>query len=420
MNYKVEEIKKGVKLHLIKTNKFKTNLFSAFITTPLTKENVTKTALIPKVLKRGSSMFNTQDKISRELEEMYGAELDCGIDKIGDNQVIKFYLEALNDRFLPDEKISDKCVNMLLNVLLNPYTEKGVFSKEYVDGEKENLKQIILGKIDNKARLAMDRCTEEMCKDKPYGLYKFGYVEDINKINENNLFEYYKLLVKNAKIDIYISGDFDIDTMKNIVNENVEIKGINERIPVIAKEEKVEKISEINIINDNMDVTQGKLVIGLSTNEGKKDDIYTALMYNAILGGGSNSKLFQNVREKEGLAYTAGSSYIRTKGIIFIRAGIEIDKYDKAVEVIKEQLQQMKNGDFNDEDINNSRKLLLAGIKNIPEEQDTEITYYLGQELAGTNISIDEYENKINEVSKQAIIDLANKISINTIYFLRN
>ena len=295
-----------------------------------------------------------------------------------------------------------------------------LFSKEYVDGEKENLKQIILGKIDNKARLAMDRCTEEMCKDKPYGLYKFGYVEDIDKIDVENLFEYYEALVKDAKIDIFISGDFDIDTMKNMVIENAEIKGINERNPVIAKEEKVEKSAEINIINDNMDVSQGKLVIGLSTNEEKRDDIYTALMYNAILGGGSNSKLFQNVREKEGLAYTAGSSYIRTKGIIFIRAGIEIDKYDKAVEVIKEQLQQMKNGDFSDEDIDNSRKLLLAGIKNIPEEQDTEITYYLGQELAGTDISIDEYENKVKEVSKQDIIDLANKISINTIYFLRN
>lgn len=421
MNYTVKEIKQGIKVHFIKTNKFKTNLFSVFITTPITRENVTKTALLPKVLRRGSSKYDTQDQISIELEEMYGAELECGIDKIGDDQIIKFYLEALNDKYIPEnEKISSKCLETIFSVVFNPYTVNGKFSDEYVNGEKENLKQIILGKKDNKNKYALDRCTEEMCKDKPYGLYKFGYIEDIENINSESLYNYYKELISNAKIDIFVSGDFEESDMLNLIVNNDDIKNLAQRNAIIAEDSKLESVSEVKIVKDSMDVSQGKLVIGLNTNEENKDESYVALMYNAILGGGANSKLFQNVRERESLAYTAGSNYVKTKGIIFIRCGIEIQNYDKAVQVIKEQLEDMRSGKFSDEDLINSKKLILAGIKNISEEQDTEITYYFGQELAGTNIALDEYEQKVENVNKEQIVDLSNKITMNTIYFLKN
>lgn len=421
MNYTVTELKKGIKVHFIETNKFKTNLFSIFITTPITRENVTKNALLAKVLRRGSSLYNTQDKISIELEEMYGAELDCGIDKIGDDQVIKFYLEALNDKYVPEkEKITKKCIEIIANIVFNPYCIDNKFNAEYVQGEKENLKQLILGKIDNKNKYALDRCTEEMCKDKPYGLYKFGYVEDLEEINEESLYVYYKELISNSKIDIFISGDFEKNNMMELIKQNKDIEGLSQRDAKIAEDVKIEKVSQIKKVEDNMDVSQGKLVIGLNTNEENIDDMYTALMYNAILGGGANSKLFQNVREKESLAYTAGSNYVKTKGIIFIRCGIEIQNYEKAVNVIKQQLEDMKNGNFTEEDLENSKKLILAGIKNISEEQDTEITYYLGQELAGTNVPLEEYETKISKITKQDIVELANKVTINTIYFLKN
>jgi hypothetical protein len=101
MNYQTQEIKEGIKLHLINTNKFKTNLLAVFITMPLSRETVTMEALIPTILKRGTANLNSQEKISIELENMYGSVIDCGIDKIGDNHVIKFYLEAIGDDFIP-------------------------------------------------------------------------------------------------------------------------------------------------------------------------------------------------------------------------------------------------------------------------------------------------------------------------------
>ena len=137
-------------------------------------------------------------------------------------------------------------------------------------------------------------------------------------------------------------------------------------------------------------------------------------------GGDANSKLFQNVREKASLAYTASSSYTRYKNNIFISCGIEIKNYEKALEIIKKQLEDIKNGEFSDEDIASTKKVIISAIKGIEEEQDTEIVYYLGQELSLSNISIKEYIEKIENVTKEQILNVAKKVKINTIYFLKD
>ena len=414
----------GIKIHKIETNQFKTNLYAVFLATPLSRENVTKDALIAAVLRRGTMSIPSQDKISKELEEMYGASFDCGIEKTGDNHIIKFYLEALNEEFLPEkEELTQKCINILLDIVTNPLIENNGFKKEYVDSEKENLKQIINGKIDNKSRYALDRCIEEIFKGEPYGLYKYGYIEDLENITPESLYEYYKKLIQNCKIDIYYSGLFNDNKTEEIINKKLQENKIESRkAEYIVNNETTEKknIEQPKIIEESMDITQGKLVLGLQINDNNKDSRFAASVYNAVLGGGANSKLFQNVREKNSLAYTASSSYIRTKNIILIHCGIDIDKYKKALETIKEQLEDMKKGNFTDEDVEDSKKLIISSIKSISAEQDTEITYDYGQELSGEHITIKEYEEKIQNTTREQIIEIANKININTIYFLKN
>ena len=422
MEYKQIEIKKGIKLNVIQTNKFKTNLIAIMLTTKLDRENVTKNALIPAVLRRGTKTLKTQEEINKKLEEMYGASLDCGLDKTGDNQVLKFYIETVNDEFLPQnsEDMLKKSLEQIFEFVFNPYLENDGFKKEYVEQEKENLKQIIGGKIDNKARYALDRCIEEMYKNQPYGLYKYGYIEDMKNINENNLYEYYKKIINNCKIDIFVSGIVD-EELENIIKENENIKKLQDRIPEYNKIEISAKKSEKeNYVQDSMEVTQGKLIIGMDLDVDNEDLRYDIMIYNCIFGGIANSKLFQNVREKASLAYTASSSYYRFKNNIFINCGIEIKNYDKALEIIKQQIEDMKNGDFTEEEVENAKKGIIASIKTIDDEQDTEITYFFSQELSKNKCDIEQYMEKISGVTKENVVDIANKVSINTIYFLKD
>ena len=423
MNYKKEDLKNGISFHKINTNKFKTNLFAIFLTTKLDRKNVTKNALLAAVLRRGTKNLPTQEDISKALENMYGASFDCGVEKTGDNQVMKFYLESINNEFLPtQENLSKECLEILLDIVFNPYLENGCFKQEYVDGEKENLKQIIEGKIDNKAKYAYDRCIEEMYKNEPYGLYKYGYIEDLNELNAQNLYEYYCNLIKNVKIDIFVSGDLDNNIISEL-KENEIINKLNERNADfnINKENDVkDEVSEPKTITESMQITQGKLILGLDVLDNRKESKYATSVYNIILGGSANSKMFQNVREKASLAYTAGSNYLRQKDNVFIKCGIDIPNYEKALEIIKDQLKQMENGDFTDEDIQNAKIIIDSSVSSIPETQDSEITYYFSQELSDDFVSIEDYVKKINEVTKEQIVDIANKIQINTIYFLKD
>ncbi len=424
MPYKIQEVKRGIKTHMIETNKFKTNLFAIFLSVPLNRESVTQNALIPAVLRRGTANLKTQEEISIALENMYGATLDCGVEKTGDNQTLKFYLETLNDTFLPEqENLSKKAIELLLDVVFNPLTENGNFKKEYVDSEKKTIKRLIEGKIDNKDMYAYNRCIEEMYKNKPYGLYKYGYIEDLDKLDEKNLYEDYKKLLNEAKIDIFVSGNFGNDDIIDVINENINIVNLKPRedkhIINTEEKEKKEKV-EVQTIQEPKDVTQGKLVIGLDIDFYEPDSKYAMCLYNVILGESATSKMFQNVREKAGLAYSARSTYVRQKNNIFIRAGIEISNYEKAVNIIKEQLEDMKNGKFTEEDIENAKKYMVAGIKTVQDEQDSEITYYMGQELSGKLIYFEDYINKINDVTREQIDQIAKNININTIYFLKN
>ena len=424
MSYKTQEIKKGIQAHVIETNKFKTNLFAMFLTVPLNRENITQNALIPAVLRRGKETLKSQEEISIELENMYGATLDCGVEKTGDNQVLKFYLETLNDNFLPNkENLSKKAIELLLDVIFNPLTENNHFKKEYVDSEKKTIKRLIDGRIDNKDMYAYTRCIEEMYKNEPYGLYKYGYIEDLENINEENLYTDYQNLLSIAKIDFFASGELQTDSVISIIEGNQNIQKLQEREDThIVNTEDTEKKKEVQIqtIQDVKDVTQGKLVIGLDIDYYKKDSRYAMCIYNVILGESATSKMFQNVREKAGLAYSARSTYVRQKNNIFIRAGIEIKNYSKALEIIKEQLEDMKNGKFSDEEIDNAKKYMTSGIKTVQDEQDSEITYYMGQELSKTLLTFEEYMDKINSVTREEILEIAKNIHINTIYFLMN
>lgn len=421
MEKRTIEIKKGINLHVIETNKFKTDLVSIFLTTSLTRQNVTKNALIASILRRGSSTMPTSEEISVEMEEMYGASFDTGIDKLGDNQVLKFYIESVADKYIPGDnlEILENSIEKILDLAFNPFLENGRFKEEYLEQEKINLKRLIEGKTDNKAQYAYERILEEMYKGKTYGLYKYGYIEDLEKITAEDLYNVYLELLKNARIDIYISGTVP-GNIKDLVefNGNIEkLEGRNGSIISNSEEEKI--VKEESIVIENRDVTQGKLLLGLDLDidENQKNH---ATVYNTILGGSANSKMFQNVREKEHLAYIAGSSYVKQKNNVIIKSGIDIENYEKALKIIKEQITDMEKGGFSELDMENAKKVIVDSYESTKDEQYSQVTFYYAQEIYGKNVTIDECIESIKKVTKEEVVTIANKAKINTIYFLRN
>ena len=399
-----------MKIKKIETKKFKTNVYALYLTIPLTKENVTYNALIPTVLKRGCEKYNNQLEISKKLEEMYDATFGIGITKVGNNEVLKFYLESLNNNYIPNnEDLSKTSIEMLLNIVMKPYLVNGKFDDDYVEQEKENLKKVIESRKDNKDTYATNRLLEEMFKEEPYGLYKFGNIDEIDNITSKKLYENYKELIKNSEKYLYIVGDVE--------NLNIESYNIDEKEITISKEFPVKISEKENIVKEQMDVTQGKLVIGLNTPNNKQEVI---ALYNTILGKGANSKLFLNVREKEGLAYSAGSTYLKRNNAIIISTGIEVSKYNKAIEVIKNQLKDMEDGNITEKEMKDAKQFINAGLNLINESSENMIEYRFDKDLYSEEIDIEKYRKEIEEIKKEDIVKVAKQIKIDTIYFLGN
>lgn len=399
-----------MKITKIQTKKFKTNVYALYLTIPMKSEDITYNALIPTILKRGCEKYTDQLKISKKLEEMYDATLGIGISKTGNNEVLKFYIESLNNNYIPEnEDLSKTSIEMLLNIVMKPYLVNGKFDGDYVEQEKENLKKVIESRKDNKDTYATNRLLEEMFKEEPYGLYKFGNIDEIDNITSEKLYEKYKELIKNSEKYLYIVGD--------VKNLNIESYNIDEKEITISKEFPVKISEKENIVKEQMDVTQGKLVIGLNTPNNKQEVI---ALYNTILGKGANSKLFLNVREKEGLAYSAGSTYLKRNNAIIISTGIEVSKYNKAVEVIKNQLKDMEDGNITEKEMKDAKQFINAGLNLINESSENMIEYKFDKDLYNEEIDIEKYRKKIEEVKKEDIVKVAKQIKIDTIYFLGN
>ncbi len=425
MNKTSFELKQGIKAHFIKTDLYKTDLSCIIITTPLKRETVTKNALIPFLLRRGTKKLPNISEINKKLEDMYGASFNCGIDKMGDNVVLKFYIESINNEYaLNNEDVLKMNLESLLDIVFDPVQKDDLLNEEFLSLEKENLKKVINKKIDDKDSYALEACISKMYGDEKFGLYKYGYIEDIDSITIKDVSEYYNWLIQNSKIDIFVSGDLNEDEVKEFLNQNNNIKKLRPRTEnyILNNEftESKQIVENVNEITEKMEVTQGKLVMGLDIVSNMENLQVVSVVYNAILGDGANSMMFQNVREKAGLAYSARSTFTKQKLNIFIRCGIQIENYEKAVKIIKEQLENIKNGKFTEEDIKNSKTYLISSLKSVEEEQDTEIIYYIGQEISKMNMTIEEYIEKIKNVTKEQIIELANSVYLNTIYFLRS
>ena len=286
------KLKEGVYLNIVNEDKFKSNLLSYYLIRPLSKEEATKNTLLSLVLKRGTKNYPNSIDIEKKLEELYGSNLSIGINKRGEKQVIRFTMEWARSNYV-DEDYDNEIIQILKEIIFNPVVEDNRFLKKHVDQEKENLRRKIENKINDKDSYATERCIESMCKNERYGIYPLGYVDDLAEIDESNLFEHYQDIVKTSPIEIFYVGNIDKKIIDSLKDSQEILRG---EIISIPEDVLVDSVQTKNIVVDELDVNQGKLVIGYRAGIHHNDRLYNPLILASdILGGGPNSKLFKKV-----------------------------------------------------------------------------------------------------------------------------
>ena len=418
-NNKTINLGKGINLTLIPEEKFKSNLVSIYIQRILDRDEVTMNALLPSIIKSGSEKYPSAREMSYHQDDLYGVSIGADSSKRGESQVITFKIISTDEEYL-DEKIFKKVVKYLDEVVNHPLVIDGGFKEEYVAIEKENLKNRIESIINDKGRYAVERAREEMFKNEKYGISDLGYLADIDKITAKGLYEHYVNIMKTSPIDIVVEGNFDEDEIVEIISNGFDFH--RENIIEIPRADFIKKVDEIKVIKEEMDITQGKLVMGYRCNVDYKDEFkyYSLFVGSNILGGGPHSKLFVNVREKESLCYYIYSSLEKYKTSMFISSGIESENYDKTVELIGEQLKSLKEGKISDEELLNSKSAIISSLKTIKDSLGGSSDFYFSQSMGGTNTTVEKIIEMIEKVTVSDIVEAFKNIELDTIYFLSN
>lgn len=410
-----KQLNNGINLHIDTTDKFKTVTINLYIHNQLA-EDATKYALLPAVLKRGTSSIKTYKEMVKFLENLYGTTMSASVYKKGERHLQQYRLELPQEEYIK-ENILDEGVKFLKDLVFNPFIEGNAFNKNYVLQEKEFHKNLIESRINDKTKYAVDRCYEEMCKEEPFAIYELGKSEDLEVIDEKNLYSYYQNCINTLPIDIYVVGNVDPTYVEDIFRKYFAFQRgqiLNIPSPNIYRE-----VKEVKYVTENLEVTQGKLTLGFRTNvPADSEQYFPLLVYSGVLGGGPFSKLFMNVRERASLAYYAYSRLERFKGLMVISCGIEIENYNKAFDIILKQLKEIEEGNISDYELDSTIKALKTSLNSMKDNATSKSDYYLSQKIAGVVLNIDEFIKKVEKVTKEDVMEVAKKIKLDTVYFM--
>ncbi|WP_172194497.1 EF-P 5-aminopentanol modification-associated protein YfmF [Saccharibacillus qingshengii] len=409
-----------IRIHVLPTKRFKTFAVSLYAGASLQEETVTPIALTPFVLRRGSAAYPETILFRERLEELYGAGFGFDVYKRDGSQIVQFRMDTINDAFVgKEEQLLENSLAFLGETLTRPALENGVFKSKFVDAERDNVRKKLDAIINNKARYAGARCVEEMFAGESYRLNALGKREALEHLDASSLHESYRKWLSEAVLDLYVVGDATLAEVQGIVHKHFDIAGPGHSPYEYARSAKSEGVGNPHIVKETMDVSQGKLNIGFKTSIDYADDRYaSALVYNGVLGGYPHSKLFQNVREKASLAYYASSQYEPHKAFGTIQSGIEIGNYDRALEIIRVQLDAMKAGEITETELSQTQAMLGNDLREIRDSAFQMIHHDFGGRLSGRERSVSELLEQVESMTAQQVAEAAQNFRLDTIYFL--
>ncbi len=414
-----KEIGNGAFFSFVTDPKFKSDRISLCFVTPLKKETATVNALVPFVLRKGCRSCPDFTELNKRLALMYGAILDADVAKHGGNQIIQVSLQFTDDRFaIGGEKMAETAAKLLSDIAFDPnLDENGFFPEIDLELEREFLIDTIESDLNDKRVYAIGKALGLLYEDEPFGIKRYGYVEDAKAITSESLAKAWKDLVKNSGIEIMFAGPGDPIGAEKVFEERI---ALLEREPITAKKPKMVDYSPLKEGEESLDIVQGKLVmafrLGAPETEEEKN---AARMLSAIYGGTAFSKLFMNVREKMSLCYYADSHFERSSGVLIVDCGIEFENREAAQNEIIRQLELLGEGDFSDEELENTRMAVANSLGSVGDTLYSIESWFMPGILEGKIVTPEEDLCEMKAVTREDVIAMAKRAKLAAVFFLK-
>ena len=416
------EILPGVWLNHLRSEKFKTACLSLSLLTQLKRETAAMNALIPYVLRRGTARFPDMEALSARMEELYGTAVEPAVRKIGEIQCLGFFASIPEGEFLPGgQNVLHDAAELLGQLLLAPATRGGLLLPQYVDSEKEKLLDRIRSRVNYKSSYALSRCVEEMCCCEDFAVSRLGGEDECEAINYKKLTKQYHTLLQQSPVEIFYCGRAAEKELRTALRDALITLPRGEIDYEIGTDLRMNALEDRpRFVEEELDVNQGNLVIGWRLGDCMEDpDQAAILVFNAVYGGGTSSKLFRNVREKLQLCYHAGSLADTHKGLLLVSSGIAFDKLEPARDEIFAQLEAMRRGEITEEELSAARAGVASDLRAMTDSQGELEGFLLAQTLDGLEYGPLELAALAEDVTKEDVVRIAQSVDCDLIYFLK-
>ena len=415
----MEYVKKDLgayQLHLIKTNQFKTITVRVAFRSPVVKEEITIRNLLCDMFLQSSSKYPSKRDLTIEAQELYAADIQTYNSRLGNYNNLDIYLSVLHDKYTEEGNFKE-ALKFLNEIVFHPDVHAQKFSPEKLEIVKNTMRSNLSSIKEDGASYSLLRLFEEMDKTRVSSYRMVGYLEDLEKVTPEALYQYYQKMIRSDLVDVFVIGDIDFKEMTKLIREAIPIKTVKrQRVPYLLED--IRPRARRLFAKEVIDTSQSKLAIGcrchhLTTYERN----YALTLYNIILGGSGDSKLFKEVRETYSLCYTINSVPNKLDHLLFIRAGIDKENYTKTLELVEKILMDMRKGNFTEEDLKVAKEYYCTALDEVEDSPNRIMDNYYMMELLGTD-DLEEKRRKIMKVTKMDVMKVAKKVKMDTVFLL--
>lgn len=408
------KIADGVYFSSITDKRYKKNLISVAFSTQLSEDTATENVIVPVLLTKCNSKLPTYKAFNNKMSRLYASGIGGTAGRQYDLQTISFGAYYLDDIYaLSGEKMTGIMTDILIDCLTSPVTENGVFSEKFVELEKKTVIDNIETAINDKRSYAIERAMKTICKGEPASVCSYGTVEKAKLITPDSAYKAYRRMLETMPCEIICTGCSDFDGVAEKFAAAFEKAGRhdieNTTIALSPVKTQTEEVTE------RLTVNQSKLVLGFKSHS---DDDAALVLLQKIFGGTTSSKLFRNVREKMSLCYYCSSARNDLKGIMLVNSGVENENIEKTKEAVIDQLEEIKNGNFTNEDINFAEMAIKNDFKSVADSAGNVSNWYFDCIRKNDIVTPEEKLGRYLGVSKERIIAAAKSMVLDSVYVL--
>lgn len=404
-------------IYTIKTDRFKTSHLEVIFKNVLKKEEIGTYSFLADMLSEGCKKYPRKKDLITRFEELYKIVIYASTMRVGNVIDLHVSLDFINPEYIEDEGYIEDVIKTLFEVILNPNVCNDEFDLKTFNIVKERLRREINSLKENPVKQSIKEAIKTMDSNSPTSYEILGTIEELENITPAKLYNAYKSLRKNFKVDVFLIGNLDMDNVASLIKKYFKNRYIvSDNFEVMVDNKETKKVKEKTMKSDNIQTNLVMLFNLKNLSELEKN--ITLNCFNYLYGsGGLTSKLYKSIREENSLCYAINSMYLKYDILLMVQISLDNCNVKKAISLVKKELKNMQNGNFSEEEVRDAINNMVISLDMSLDNNIAILNNYVFN-IYDKLPSIEERKEYFKKLTKEDIVNVSKKVKLNTIFTL--